>query len=174
MKKTICSRDPWPALPCLALAATPPPPPPLRAPAPKIVVVDRTAFMQSKAGQDIVNQVKAYADQAEADLDAAPRCRPKASSCSSRSRSCRRTPRPRKIEDFEDRQAALQAHASPEKQHDPGRLYQAAARRWRPSARPILQRIIQAARRQSGAGQGLRWCSPATAASTLPPMRSTC
>jgi outer membrane protein len=63
-------------MPGLAMAAnTPPPaPPPQNAgglPAPKVLVINRQAILQSsKVGQDIARQVQAYAAQAKADMDA--------------------------------------------------------------------------------------------------------
>ena len=63
-------------MPCAALAASAPPPaPPQNAaaalPAPKVLVINRQAILQSsKVGQDIARQVQAYANQAKADMDA--------------------------------------------------------------------------------------------------------
>ena len=76
MKKILSLTAALIVMPGLAMAAnTPPPPPPQNAagqlPAPKILVINRQAILQSsKVGQDIARQVQAYASQAKADMDA--------------------------------------------------------------------------------------------------------
>ena len=75
MKKVLFLASAFIVLPGLAMAANTPPPPPQNAagqlPAPKILVINRQAILQSsKVGQDIARQVQAYASQAKADMDA--------------------------------------------------------------------------------------------------------
>jgi len=75
MKKVLFLASAFIVLPGLAMAANTPPPPPQNAanalPAPKVLVINRQAILQSsKVGQDISRQVQAYAAQAKADMDA--------------------------------------------------------------------------------------------------------
>jgi len=77
MKKLLLLITAMIVMPGLAMAAnTPPPaPPPQNAaaalPAPKVLVINRQAILQSsKVGQDIARQAQAYAAQAKADMDA--------------------------------------------------------------------------------------------------------
>jgi len=75
MKKILSLTAALIVMPGLAMAANTPPPPPQNAagqlPAPKILVINRQAILQSsKVGQDIARQVQAYASQAKADMDA--------------------------------------------------------------------------------------------------------
>jgi len=75
MKKALFLASALIVLPGLAMAANTPPPPPQNAagalPAPKVLVINRQAILQSsKVGQDIARQVQAYAAQAKADMDA--------------------------------------------------------------------------------------------------------
>jgi len=76
MKKLLSLTAALIVMPGVALAAnTPAPPPPQNAaaalPAPKVLVINRQAILQSsKVGQDIARQVQAYAAQAKADMDA--------------------------------------------------------------------------------------------------------
>ena len=75
MKKVLFLASAFIVLPGLAMAANTPPPPPQNAagalPAPKVLVINRQAILQSsKVGQDIARQVQAYAAQAKADMDA--------------------------------------------------------------------------------------------------------
>jgi outer membrane protein len=77
MKKLLSLITALIVMPGLAMAAnTPPPaPPPQNAaaalPAPKVLVINRQAILQSSTvGQDIARQAQAYAAQAKADMDA--------------------------------------------------------------------------------------------------------
>jgi Skp family chaperone for outer membrane proteins len=89
-----------------ALAAPPP-----AIPAPKILVIDRAAILtQSKVGQDVARQAKAYSDQAKADLAA------QAKSLQAQEQALQQQiailapdVKNQKIKEFQGKEAALQA-----------------------------------------------------------------
>jgi outer membrane protein len=75
MKKMLSLTAALIVMPGLAMAANTPAPPPQNAanalPAPKVLVINRQAILQSsKVGQDIARQVQALAAQAKGDMDA--------------------------------------------------------------------------------------------------------
>jgi len=89
-----------------ALAAPPP-----AIPAPKILVIDRAAILtQSKVGQDVARQARAYSDQAKADLAA------QAKSLQAQEQALQQQiailapdVKNQKIKEFQGKEAALQA-----------------------------------------------------------------
>ena len=82
-------------------------------PAPKIVVIDRSAVMRaSKVGQDIVRQINAYTDQAEKDLRGQGAALQKDGAAFQRQAAILSNDvKGRKLKELEARRAGLQAQA---------------------------------------------------------------
>jgi Skp family chaperone for outer membrane proteins len=82
-------------------------------PAPKIVVIDRSAVMRaSKVGQDIVRQINAYTDQAEKDLRGQGAALQKDGAAFQRQAAILSNDvKSRKLKELEARRAGLQAQA---------------------------------------------------------------
>jgi Skp family chaperone for outer membrane proteins len=114
-------------------------------PSPVVVVIDKAALLRgSKAGQDITNQIRAFAEQAKAQLDPQGRAL-QADAASLKSRAGGMTPEQRQaaVTAFEGRQAAFQRAANLQQ----GRIQMALANanhEMEKAVGPILKQVMAA------------------------------
>lgn len=112
-------------------------------PAPKILVIDRTIILRnSKAGQDIVRQVNAYTQQAEADLKGqGASLRQEGEALKRQLAILSPDVKARKVKDFETKQAGLQQLAQKKQSLIQGGFYKARQDIER-ALGPVLQGIM--------------------------------
>jgi outer membrane protein len=99
-------------------AGAPPPPQQQAIPAPKILVLDRSAILGiSKVGQDISRQIQGMSRQAKADLDArAKALQTQGQALSQQVAVLAPDVKAAKVKEFENKQAALQSDATRKEQ----------------------------------------------------------
>lgn len=116
--------------------------PPL--PAPKILVIDRTALLtQSKVGQDVARQIKAYGDQVKADLSAQARSlQAQGQALQQQVAILAPDVKAQKIKDFEAKQTALQAQADRKQQMIQYGQY-IASQTMAKAVEPIVKQLMQ-------------------------------
>ncbi len=117
MKKTLALALVLSVLPLASIMAAGAPPPP-QLPAPKILVLDRSAILGiSKVGQDISRQIQGMSRQAKADLDArAKTLQTQGQALNQQVAVLAPDLKAAKIKDFEAKQAALQTDATRKEQ----------------------------------------------------------
>ena len=116
MKKTLALALVLSVLPLASIMAAGAPPPQL--PAPKILVLDRSAILGiSKVGQDIQRQIQGMSRQAKADLDArAKALQTQGTALSQQVAVLAPDVKAAKVKEFENKQAALQSDATRKEQ----------------------------------------------------------
>jgi outer membrane protein len=151
MKKFILLITALIVMPGLAIAANTPPPPPQNAgglPAPKVLVINRQAILQSsKVGQDIGRQVQAYANQAKADMDAQGKAlQAEGQALQQQIAILAPDVKQKKIDAFQAKEASLQAAAQKREAEIQGGLLSAQS-----SVENVLGPILQSIMAQRGA-----------------------
>jgi Skp family chaperone for outer membrane proteins len=154
MKKLLSLITALIVMPGLAMAAnTPPPaPPPQNAaaalPAPKVLVINRQAILQSsKVGQDIARQAQAYAAQAKADMDAQGKAlQTEGQALQQQIAILAPDVKQKKIDAFQAKEAGLQAQAQKRESEIQGGLLAAQT-----SVENVLGPILQSIMVQRGA-----------------------
>ena len=120
------------------------PQPPQGTPAPKILVIDRTIILRaSKAGQDIVRQVNGYTDQLEKDFKGQGNAlRQQYQQLQQQMAILASDVKARKIKDFENKKASLQAQAQKRQALIQGGFFK-ARQQMEQALGPILQGIMR-------------------------------
>ena len=113
-------------------------------PAPKILVINRPAIMQaSKVGQDIARQVRAYADQAKREMEGqAKALQTEAQTLQQQIAILAPDAKQKKIDEFQKKEANLQAQAQRREQQIQGGVM-VAQQQVESVMGPILQGILQ-------------------------------
>jgi len=119
-------------------------PQPQGTPAPKILVIDRTIILRaSKAGQDVVRQVNAYTEQLEKDFKGqGASLRQQYQQLQQQMAILSADVKARKVKDFENRKASLQAQAQKRQSLIQGGFYK-ARQQMEQALGPILQGIMK-------------------------------
>jgi len=150
MKKFVLLVTALIVMPGLAMAANTPPP--LQnaggLPAPKVLVINRQAILQSsKVGQDIGRQVQAYASQAKADMDAQGKAlQAEGQALQQQIAILAPDVKQKKIDAFQAKEAGLQATAQKREAEIQGGLLSAQS-----SVENVLGPILQGIMAQRGA-----------------------